>query len=103
MAGLVPVGVRRPLVARQARGLLPFLRTLRTDTRRIEGVPSAMTAGVAVPAIVLLRFPAAARAADAPIVGVKELFLDLGGAAVDQEGKTGQREQDFDHDTSSIA
>jgi hypothetical protein len=97
MAGLVPVGMRRPLVARQARGLLPFLRTLRTDTRGIECVPSAMTAGVAIPAIVFLWFPAAARAADALVVGVKELFLQPGGAAMDQEGQAGQRQQNFDH------
>ena len=95
MAGLVLVGVRRPLVARQARGLLPFLRTLRTDTRGIEGVPSAMTAGVAIPAIVFLRFPAAARAADTPIVRVEELFLQPGGAAMDQEGQAGQRQQEL--------
>ena len=103
MAGLVPVGVRRPLVARQARGLLPFLRTLRTDTRGVESVPPAQTARVAEPAIVLPRFPAAARAPDPPVVWMKELFFQAGGAALEQEREAGQREQDFDHGASSIA
>ena len=103
MPGLVPIGVRRPLMARQARSLLPFLRTVRTDTRGVESVPPAMTAGVAEPAIVLLRFPAAARAADALVVRVKELFFQPGGAALEHEGQAGEREQNFDHGASSIA
>ena len=103
MAGLVPVGVGRPLMARQARGLVPFLRTGWTDTCRIERVPSAVAAGVAVPAIVLLWFPAAAGAADPLVVRVEELLLHTGRSAMDQEGQTRQRQQNFDHGASSIA
>jgi len=79
-------------MARQAGGLLPFFRTPWTDTCGIEGVPSAMAAGVAVPAIVLLGFPAAARAADPPIVRAEELLLHTGRAAMDQEGKARKRQ-----------
>ena len=51
-----------------------------------------MAAGVAVPAIVLLWFPAAARAADPPIVRAEELLLHTGRAAMDQEGKARKRQ-----------
>ena len=100
MAGLVPVGVRRPLVACEARGLFPLLRASWTDPRRVEGVPPAMAARIAIPPIVLLGFPAAARAPDTAIVRDEKPLLEAGRAAADQKSDTAEGQEELDHDFS---
>src|ERR1700722_18263165 len=59
----VPVGMRRPAVARQALGFSPLAKAGRADAARVEGVPSMPTG--AGPEVSLPGRPAAQRAPDA--------------------------------------
>ena len=75
---LVPVLVRRPLLAAQAGRAVPLFRTGRTDSGRLERIPLVLTTPrPAHPAILFLRLPPAQRAADSAEVRLEKPRVGL--------------------------
>lgn len=88
-APLVPVFVRRPLVASQAGRLAPALRTAGADAGGLEGVPAVPAAGRAQPAVALVRLPCAPRAANPEEVGFEDTRVGARSMTVASEGDAG--------------
>ena len=90
-------------MAGQACGVLPFLRALRTDPRRVEGIPPAQASGVAIPAVVLARLPPAARTADPAIVAIETGRVRAWREPPDHETEAAEQEEEVDHHDVTIA
>ena len=88
-AALVPVLVRRPLVASQAGRLVPALRAAGADAGGLEGVPAVSAAGRAQPAVTLLRLPCAPRTANPEEVRFEDTRVDARSMTIAREGDAG--------------
>src|SRR5215203_3196487 len=72
-------------MAAKTDGLRPLLAALRTASTRVEGVPAMAAGRVAIPAVVLRRFPRTARTPDAPAVTRRDGGILLGNDQADNQ------------------